>query len=130
MSDPIANMLNQIKNANHKFIENIEMPASKVKVEIAKVLKEEGYIGNYKLGQDQRQATLKISLKFSSQKERTINGVKRVSRPGLRVYKPYDEIPPIQNGLGTAILSTSKGVLSGQKAREKKVGGEVICYIW
>jgi small subunit ribosomal protein S8 len=99
-------------------------------VEIAKVLKDEGFIGNYKVGQDQRQSTLKIAMKFSPQKERVIQGIKRVSRPGLRVYKPYNEIPAIQNGLGTAIVSTSKGVLSTQKAREKKVGGEIIAYIW
>ncbi len=130
MSDPIANMLNQIKNANHKFIENIELTASKVKVEIAKVLKDEGFIGAYKVAADQRQPTLKITLKFSAQKERVIQGIKRVSRPGLRVYKPHTEIPAIQNGLGTAIISTSKGVMSTQKAKEKKVGGEIIAYIW
>ncbi len=130
MSDPIANMLNQLKNANHKFIENIEMPASKIKVEIAKVLKDEGFIGGYKVAADQRQPVLKITLKFSAQKERVIQGVKRVSRPGLRVYRPHAEIPVIQNGLGIAIISTSKGVLSTQKAREKKVGGEILAYIW
>ena len=130
MSDPIANLLNQIKNANHKFIENVEVPASKVKVEIARVLKEEGFIANYKVSPDQRQPTLKINMKFSPQKERVIQEIHRVSRPGLRVYKTHDEIPAIQNGLGIAIVSTSKGMMSGQKAREKKVGGEVICYIW
>jgi small subunit ribosomal protein S8 len=130
MSDPIADMLNQIKNANHKFIENIEFPASKLKVELAKVLKEEGYISNFKVAQDQRHQTLKITMKFSAQKERLIQGMRRVSRPGLRVYRPYFEIPVIKKGLGTAIVSTSRGVMSGKKAKEKKVGGEVLCYIW
>jgi small subunit ribosomal protein S8 len=129
MSNPVANLLNQIKNANHKFLENVETSSSKLKVEIARVLKEEGFIANYKVSQD-RQPTLKITMKFSPQKERVIQDIKYVSRPGLRVYKAHDEIPAIQNGLGTAIISTSKGLMSGQKAREKKMGGEVICYIW
>ncbi len=130
MPNPIADLLNQLKMANHKFLENVETPSSKLKVELARVLKEEGYIANYKVSPDQRQPTLKITMKFSSQKERVIQDIKCVSRPGLRSYKAHDKIPPVQNGLGTAIISTSKGVMSGQKAREKKVGGEVICYIW
>ena len=130
MSNPVANLLNQLKNANHKFLENIETSASKLKVEIARVLKEEGYIANYKVSADQRQPMLKITMKFSSQKERVIQDIKCVSRPGLRVYKGHMEIPAVQNGLGTAIVSTSKGLMSGQKAREKKMGGEVIAYIW
>jgi small subunit ribosomal protein S8 len=130
MSDPIANMLNQIVNANHKFIETIEMPASKIKVELARVLKEEGFISNYKLSQEQSRSSLKITLKFTPAKERAIQGVKRVSRPGLRVYQGYGEIRSIQNGLGTTILSTSKGLMPGTKAKEKKLGGEVICHIW
>ncbi|MCG3204246.1 MAG: 30S ribosomal protein S8 [Elusimicrobia bacterium] len=128
--DPIANMLTQISNANHKFKETLDMPASKIKTEIARVLKEEGYISNYRVSQDKHVNTIRVTMKYSPQKERVIQGVKRVSSPGLRVYRKWTEIPSIQNGLGTVILSTSKGILSGQKAKEKKLGGEVLCYIW
>ena len=128
--DPIANMLTQLSNANHKFKETVDMPASKVKAEIARVLKEEGYISNFRVAQDKRMTTIRVTMKYSPQKERVIQGVKRISKPGLRVYRKWTEIPSVQNGLGTAIVSTSKGVLSGQKAKEKKLGGEVLCYIW
>jgi small subunit ribosomal protein S8 len=130
MSDPIANMLVQIQNANHKFKETIDIPMSKIKVEIARVLKEEGYIGNYRVAQDKRQGTLRVTMKYTPQKERVIQGMKRVSKPGLRVYRKWDEIPTVRNGLGTAIISTSKGLLSGQKAREKKMGGEIVALVW
>ena len=128
--DRISDMLAAIKNANHKFKETLDLPSSKIKVEIARVLKEEGYIANYRVAQDKRQATLRITLKYTPQKERVIQGMRRVSKPGLRVYRPWDEIPSVQNGLGTAIISTSQGVFAGQRAREKRVGGEVLCYIW
>lgn len=128
--DPIANMLTSIFNANHKFKETVDLPASKVKAEIARVLKEEGYISNYRVAQDKRMSTIRVTMKYSAAKERVIQGVKRISKPGLRVYRKWTEIPSVQNGLGTAIVSTSKGVLSGQKAKEKKLGGEVLCYIW
>lgn len=130
MSDPIANMLVQIANANHKFKETIDMPASKLKVEIARVLKEEGFISNYKVVQEKRWGTLRVTLKYTGQKERVIQGVQRVSRPGLRIYRASSEIPSVRNGLGTAIVSTNKGVMTGQKAREEKTGGEVLCYVW
>ncbi len=130
MSDMLANMLSAISNANHKFKENVDVPASKLKNEVARVLKEEGYIANFRLAQDKKQGTLKMTLRYTPQKERVIQGVKRVSRPGLRIYRQWDEIPTVQNGLGTAIISTSRGILTGQKAKEKKVGGEVLCYIW
>ncbi len=130
MSDTIANMLTQIKNANDKFKENLDMPLSKIKVEIARVLKEEGFISGYKVANDQRKGTLRINLKFSPQKEKVIQGIKRISRPSLRVYRQHTEIPPVQNGLGISIVSTSKGVMTGQKAIEKKIGGEVICFVW
>lgn len=130
MSDTLANMLSAIVNANHKFKESVDIPASKLKAEVARVLKEEGYISNFRLAQDKRQGTLRLTLKYSQQKERVIQGVRRVSRPGLRIYRKWDEIPVVQNGLGTAIISTSKGVVTGQKAKEKKIGGEVLCYIW
>ena len=130
MSDTIANMLAQISNANHKFRETVDVPASKIKAEIARVLKEEGYIGNFRVAPDKKQGVIRLTLKYTAQKERVIQGIKRVSKPGLRVYRKWAEIPAVQNGLGTAILSTSKGVLSGQKAKEKKLGGEILCYIW
>ena len=128
--DPIANMLVAIQNANHKFKETVDLPVSKVKTEIARVLKEEGYIANFRVAQDKRQGVIRLTMKYTPQKERVIQGVKRVSRPGLRVYRKWDEVPAVQNGLGTAIVSTSKGVMTGQKAREKKLGGEVLALVW
>lgn len=130
MSDPIANMMAQIANANHKLKESVDLPASKMKVEIARVLKEEGFISHYKVLHDKRQATLRLNMKYTPQKERVIQGLKRVSRPGLRIYLKWNEIPSVRNGLGITVLSTSRGVMSQQRAREKKVGGEVICKIW
>lgn len=128
--DTIANMLAQISNANHKQKEAVEMPASKLKVEIARVLKEEGYITHYKVIQDRKQGQLRLNLRYSPARERVIQGVKRVSRPGLRVYRGSGELPIVQNGLGTAIVSTSKGVMSGDKARQQKLGGEILCLVW
>lgn len=130
MSDPIANMLAQLSNANHKFKETIDVPTSKVKAEIARVLKEEGFISNFRVAQDKRASTIRVTMKYTPQKERVIQGVKRVSKPGLRVYRKWTEIPSVQNGLGIAIVSTSKGILASQRAKEKKLGGEVLCYIW
>lgn len=130
MSDPIANMLAQIANANYKFKETVDIPASKMKVEVARVLKEEGFIAHYRLSHDRHQGTLRVNLRYTPQKERVIQGIKRVSRPGLRSYCGWGEIPSVQNGLGICILSTSAGVMSGDKAREKKVGGEILCQIW
>ncbi len=128
--DNIANMVAQIVNANHKFKESIDVPSSKLKVEIARVLKEEGYISNYRVAPDKKQGILRVTLKYTPAKERVIRGMKRISKPGLRAYRPYGEIPSVQNGLGTVIISTSRGVMSGQTAKEKKVGGEVLCYVW
>ncbi len=128
--DPIANMLTQLSNANHKFKETVDIPASKVKTEIARVLKEEGYISNFRVSQDKRTNTIRVTMKYSPAKERVLQGVKRISKPGLRVYRKWSEIPSVQNGLGTAIVSTSKGVLAGQRAKEKKLGGEVLCFVW
>ena len=128
--DPLANMLSQIQNANHKFKEAVDIPASKLKVEVARVLKEEGFISNYRVAQDSRHGTLRVTLKYTPQKERIIQGMRRVSRPGLRIYRKWTEIPHVQNGLGVSIVSTSQGVMSGPRAREKKVGGEVLFHIW
>lgn len=128
--DPIANMLAQLSNANHKFKESVDVPGSSVKAEIARILKEEGFISNVRSTQDKKATVLRISMKYTAQKERALQGLKRISRPGLRVYRKWTELPSVQNGLGTAIISTSKGLLTSQKAREKKLGGEVLCYVW
>ena len=130
MSDTIADMLSHIANANHKFKETIEMPASRVRSEIARVLKEEGYINHFKVAPDQKQGVLKMTLKYTPQKERAINGLKRVSRPGLRRYAGAEEIPNVQNGLGIAIVSTSKGLMTGHQARQQRLGGEILCIVW
>jgi small subunit ribosomal protein S8 len=128
--DTIANMVAHIVTANHKFKESIDVPSSKLKVEIARVLKEEGYISNYRVAPDKKQGILRLTLKYTAAKERVIRGMKRISKPGLRAYRPYNDIPSVQNGLGTVIVSTSRGVMSAQSAKEKKVGGEVLCYVW
>lgn len=130
MSDMIANMFSAIVNANHKFKETVDVPASKLKAEVARVLKEEGYISSFRVATDKRQGMLRLTLKYTPQKERVIQGVRRVSRPGLRIYRKWDEIPVVQNGLGTAIISTSQGIVTGQRAKEKKIGGEVLGFIW
>lgn len=106
MSDPIANMIVQISNANKKFKETVELPSSKMKLEVARVLKEEGFIGHYRSAHEHHRGTLRLTLKYTPQKERVIQGLKRISKPGLRVYRGWQEIPIIQNGLGIAILST------------------------
>ena len=130
MPDRIADMLSQISNANHKYKETVEMPSSKLKVEIARVLKEEGFISHYRLIQDRLQPVLKINLKYTAQKERVIQGLKRASKSSLRVFHGYKDIPSVQNGLGVAIVSTSRGVMSSGKAKENKVGGEILCTVW
>jgi len=130
VTDPIADMLVRLSNANHKLKETVDIPASQIKVEIARVLKEEGYISNYRVAKEKGHGTLRLNLKFSPTKSRIIHKAKRISRPSMRVYRDSDSIPVIQNGLGTAILSTSKGVMTGDQARERKMGGEVLCVIW
>ena len=130
MSDPIGNMLCQITNASHKFKETVEMPSSKLKVELARVLKEEGFISHYKVVPDRIQSTLKLGLKYAGSKERVIQGMKRVSKQGLRVFRGWEEIPSVQNGLGSSVISTSKGVMSGDQARKNKLGGWILCFVW
>ena len=130
MADTIANMLAQISNANHKFKETVDIPVSKLKVEIARVLKEEGYINHYRVGPDRKPDVLRLTLKYSGPKDRVIQGLKRYSRPGLRAFTSYKDIPPVQNGLGTAIISTSRGVMAGRVAKQNKLGGEIICTVW
>lgn len=128
MSDPIADMLTRIRNANQMRNATVSMPSSKVKVEIAKILKSEGYIVDYSVTGETKKE-LSITLKYVDN-QRVITGLKRISKPGLRVYVPADEMPKVLNGLGIAIVSTPKGMLTDKAARANKVGGEVIAYVW
>lgn len=130
MTDPIADMLTRIRNANVVRHEKLDLPSSKLKVEIADILKREGYVNDYEVIEDDKQGVLRITMKYGSNEERVITGLKRISKPGLRVYAKADEVPRVLNGLGTAIVSTSKGVLSDKEARAQAVGGEVLAYIW
>lgn len=130
MTDPIADMLTRIRNANMVKHEKLELPASKIKKDIADILKREGYIRDYEYIEDNKQGALRIFLKYGANEERVITGIKRISKPGLRVYAKATEVPRVLNGLGTAIVSTSKGVLTDKEARSQAVGGEVLAYIW
>ena len=130
VSDPIADMLTRIRNANQMRYTEVIIPASKIKVEIAKVLVDEGFVETYRLDKKDVQDMIVLTLKYGHNKERVITGLKRISKPGLRVYAKADEIPKVLNGLGIAILSTPKGVMADKKARKESVGGEVLAYIW
>jgi len=130
MTDPIADFLNRIVNAQRVRMDKVDIPASKMKLSIARILKEEGFIKHYKFINDNRQGILRIQLKYDAQRRAAIAGVKRVSKPGRRVYVGCDEIPRVLNGLGIAILSTSKGILTDKQARKERVGGELICTVW
>ena len=126
MTDPIADMLTRIRNANQMRNKEVSMPVSKMKLEIAKILDAEGFIAGYKVVEN----TLTLTLKYGQNKERVITGLKRISKPGLRVYAGAEEIPHVLNGLGIAIISTPKGVMTDKLARKNNVGGEVIAYVW
>ena len=130
VSDPIADMLTRIRNANLMRYEKVEIPKSKTKVEIAEILKNEGYISKYELKKEAPEDKIIVSLKYGENKERVIKGLKRISKPGLRVYAGKEEIPRVLNGLGIAIISTSKGMMTNKKARKEGTGGEVLAYIW
>jgi small subunit ribosomal protein S8 len=130
MTDPIADMLTRIRNANQMYKETVEIPASTVKRAILDVLKAEGFIRDYEYIADEKQGMLNVSLAYASGKERVLKGLKRISKPGLRVYANHEEIPKVLNGLGVAVLSTSQGVMTGHQAQRQKIGGEVIAYIW
>lgn len=130
MTDPVADMLTRIRNANMVKHEKLELPASKLKKEIADILKREGYIRDYEYIEDNKQGALRLFLKFGANEERVITGIKRISKPGLRVFAKATEVPRVLNGLGTAIVSTSSGVLTDKEARKQAVGGEVLAYIW
>ena len=129
VTDPIADMLTRIRNANQMRYKEVEVPASKMKNEIARILKSEGFIVDYKVKKNNIQDILVLSLKYVD-KERVITGLKRISKPGLRVYVKAEEVPSVLNGLGIAIISTSKGVMTDKQARANSIGGEVLAYIW
>jgi small subunit ribosomal protein S8 len=130
MTDPIADMLTRIRNGVSAKHDTVRMPSSKIKVAIAKVLKEEGFIRDFEIGAEGPRSMLKIDLSYTGRKEPVLSGIKRVSKPGLRVYVQKREIPRVLGGLGVAILSTPEGVMTGQNARQKSIGGEVLCYVW
>ena len=130
MSDPIADMLTRIRNANMVRHEKLEVPASNMKKEIAEILKREGFVRDVEYIEDDKQGSIRIFLKYGQDNERVITGLKRISKPGLRVYAKTNEIPKVLNGLGIALVSTSHGVITDKEARAKKVGGEVVAYVW
>ncbi len=129
MTDPIADMLTRIRNANQAKHEVVEMPASRIKLEVLAVLKNEGYISEYEKIEDGKQGVIKVTLKYIN-KERVIKGLMRISKPGLRVYAKSNALPKVLNGLGVAIISTSNGVMTDREARKQKLGGEVIAFVW
>ena len=130
LTDPIADMLTRIRNAVMIRSEKVDIPASRMKLEIAKILKEEGFIRAYKILKDKKQGVLRITLKYAPDSEAIISGIKRISKPGRRVYVNKDKIPTVMGGVGISVLSTSRGILGDKTCRREKVGGEVLCYIW
>ena len=130
VTDPIADMLTRIRNANQMRYKEVEVPASKMKLEIARILKEEGFVADYKVKKNNVQNIIVLSLKYGDKKERVITGLKRISKPGLRVYVKAENMPNVLNGLGIAIVSTSKGVMTGKDAKKESLGGEVLAYVW
>jgi len=130
MTDPIADFLTRIRNANMVRHESFESPPSKIKENIAAILKEEGYIKDYEIIEDDKQNVIRVFMKYTSDNQRVITNLKRISKPGLRVYAKSDQIPKVLNGLGTALVSTSEGVITDKAARAKNIGGEVLAYIW
>ena len=130
MTDPIADLLTRIRNANMVRHEKLEVPASNIKKEIAEILKREGFVRDVEFIEDNKQGIIRIFLKYGVNNERVITGLKRISKPGLRVYAKADEVPRVLNGLGVAIVSTSKGVMTDKEARQAKTGGEILAYVW
>jgi small subunit ribosomal protein S8 len=130
MTDPIADMLTRIRNANTVGHETVDIPASKIKKSIAGILAAEGYISGFEVIEDDKQGTIRVSMKYGPNKERVISGIKKISKPGLKVYAKASDVPKVLGGLGIAIISTSNGVISDKEARKLGVGGEVICYVW
>ncbi len=132
MTDPIADMLTRIRNANTAMHDTVRMPGSKVKESLAKILLREGYLSSYKVFDNEGKpgSTLEIEMKYSPERARTISGIQRVSKPGLRVYRQADQLPRVLGGLGVAVLSTSQGLLTDREARQRRVGGEIVCFVW
>lgn len=130
VTDPVADMLTRIRNANSAKHETVDIPASKVKTAIAEILNEEGYIKGYQVIDDGKQGIIKVTLKYGANKEKVLSGLKRISKPGLRVYASRDELPRVLKGLGIAIISTSQGIMTDKKARAKNIGGEVLAFVW
>jgi small subunit ribosomal protein S8 len=130
MTDPIADLLTRIRNANTAKHEWVDIPSSKMKLEMVKIMKEEGFIKDYKLSQDNKQGILRVYLRYTSREEPVIAGLRRISKPGRRIYVGSDEIPQVMGGVGIALLSTPRGILTDLKAKKEKVGGEVLCYVW
>jgi len=130
MTDPIADMLTRIRNANQMKHKTVDVPASKLKAEILTLLKKEGYITDYQLVKDGVQGLLKVTLKYLPNEERAVRGLKKISKPGLRVYAKTDDLPRVLNGLGIAIVSTSQGIMTDREARRNQIGGEVLAYVW
>ena len=130
LTDPVADMLTRIRNANSAKHASVEIPASNMKKAIAEILLEEGYIKNYQIIDDNKQGIIKVTLKYGQNKQKVISGLRRISKPGLRVYASCDELPRVLRGIGVAIISTSKGIMTDKKARKENVGGEVLAFIW
>ena len=130
ITDPIADMLTRIRNANNAKHASVDVPASNMKKSIAEILLEEGYIKNYQIIDDGKQGIIRVTLKYAENKQKVISGIKRISKPGLRVYAAKDELPRVLRGLGIAIISTSKGIMTDKNARKENVGGEVLAYVW
>ena len=130
MSDVIADMLTRLRNANNAKHQTVDIPASNLKKAIAEILTEEGYVKSYQFIEDGKQGTIRITLKYLQGKQKVIRGIRRVSKPGLRIYASCEDMPSVMNGLGIAIVSTSKGIMTGKKARALNVGGEVLAFVW
>ena len=130
VTDTIADMLTRIRNANAMRYTEVKVPASNLKLELARILKEEGFIADYKVLEETAQGMILLTLKYGPKKERVITGLKRISKPGLRVYAKKEEVPKVLNGLGIAVISTSKGIMTDKEARKQDLGGEVLAYIW
>ena len=130
ITDPIADMLTRIRNANTAKHETVDIPASNMKKAIAEILNDEGYIKGFQIIEDGKQGVIRITLKYEAGKQKVIHGLRRVSKPGLRIYSNYEDMPRVMNGLGIAIVSTSKGIMTDKKARANKVGGEILAFVW
>ena len=130
MTDPIADMLTRIRNGNNAKHDSVDVPASNIKKELAQILLNEGFIKGFDCIEDSKQGLIRIDLKYGQNKEKVISGIKRISKPGLRVYVKNDNVPRVLGGLGMAVISTSKGMMTDKEARKSSVGGEVLCYVW